>query len=63
MSAQSEIKISKNAFKKIIKNFKNLRKNENENRGNSTLRVPRAVTQVDGLPPAYIIRLQGKSEK
>ena len=38
-----------NNYKIICKQSLKIKKNKKPNRGNSTLRVPRAVTQVDGL--------------
>jgi hypothetical protein len=44
-----------NNYKIICKQSLKIKKNKKPNRENSTLRVPRAVTQVDGLPPAQVI--------
>ena len=45
-----------NNYKIICKQSLKIKKNKKPNRGNSTLRVPRAVTQVDGLPPAQVTK-------
>jgi hypothetical protein len=51
-----------NNYKIICKQSLKIKKNKKPNRGNSTLRVPRAVTQVDGLPPAQVIAVTRRIE-